>query len=114
MVAWAMRRAVVLGVLVICGGCSSQKKADPVAGSYVGWQVLNGELYAADGTRGTTEKLELKADGTFHYQLKSNVMMTIASQADGTYKVFGNILSFTGRLKGKVDDGYKKDDINQP
>ncbi|MEI8282171.1 MAG: hypothetical protein WCG75_07195, partial [Armatimonadota bacterium] len=29
-------------------------------------------------------------------------------------KVFGNKLSFTGTLKGKVDDGYKKDDINQP
>jgi outer membrane lipoprotein-sorting protein len=41
-------------------------------------------------------------------------MMTIASQADGTYKVASNNLSMTGTLKGKVDDGYKKDDINRP
>jgi outer membrane lipoprotein-sorting protein len=109
-----MKWAFLFGILVICGGCSSQKPTDSVVGKYVGWQIVNGEASVADGSQGITEKLELKADGTFHYQLNSNVMVSIAAQADGTYKHVGNEVNLTGTLRGTADDGYKKSDEDRP
>ena len=109
-----MIRLLLFGIVVMCSACSSQKAPDPLVGNYVGWMTDSGSASASDGTHGITEKLVLKADGTFHYQLKSRVMVNIDMHADGTYKHTGNQLTLTGTMKGTFDDGYKKSKQDGP
>lgn len=60
------------------------------------------------------EKLSLKADGTFEYELNSNVMMTLKRHATGTYKRTGNTVVLTGTSTGFMNDGYKNEPDNGP
>lgn len=60
------------------------------------------------------EKLALKADGTFDYQLKSNVMVTILQDVHGTWIQSGATVTLTGTTKGYVNDGYKNEPDNGP
>lgn len=97
-------------LLAISVGCSRPTALNPLVGNYVGWLVLMGSPTELNGSQGMLEKLSLKADGTFEYEMNSNVMMTIKKHATGTYKHVGNTVELTGTSTGFMDDGYK----NQP
>ena len=99
-------------LLAISVGCSSPTALNPLVGNYVGWQVLMGSPTELNGSQGMLEKLSLRADGTFEYELNSNVMMTLKKHATGTYKHVGNTVELTGTSTGFMDDGYKNEPDN--
>ena len=107
-----MRRFLPYLLIFTSVGCSNSKTSDPVVGTYVGWMVLNGDTRELDGKKGMLEKLSLKADGTFEYEMNSNVMMTLKKHATGTYKHVGNTVELTGTSTGFMDDGYKNEPDN--
>ena len=67
-----------------------------------------------DGKKGILEKLALKADGKFEYHLKSNVMMRIVQDIQGTWTHSGTTVTLTGTEKGFMDDGYKNSPSDGP
>lgn len=111
-VAWAMRPLFLGALLVISVGCSNSKSSDPLVGNYVGWMVLTGSASELNGSQGMLEKLSLKADGTFEYEMNSTVMVTVKKHATGTYKHIGNTVELTGTSTGFMDDGYKNEPDN--
>ncbi len=106
---WWFGLALLVGV-----GCAPPKAPDPVAGHYVGWQILGGTATEMDGLKGMSERLWLKADGTFTYDLKSVVMMNLLQNATGTWTHSGTSVTLTGTEKGYADDGYKNSPNNGP
>ena len=108
-----MKWFVVFG-LAVSFGCSGSKTPDPIAGNYVGWQVIAGTVNEMSGKVGILEKLALKADGTFVYELKSTVMMRLSQDIEGTWTHSGNTVTLTGTQKGYMDDGYKNSPNNGP
>ena len=103
-----MIRPSVFVVLAICWGCSVQKKVDPLVGTYVGWMFIDGQAHAADGSQGMSEKLNLKPDGSYTFQIESSVMMTMSAKAEGAYTRAGDDVTLTGTLTSTMDDGYRK------
>lgn len=60
------------------------------------------------------QTLDLKADGTFVWDLHTRVMMNLDQTARGRYRVVGSSLRLDGTAHSRMDDGYKKSERDEP
>ncbi len=107
-------RPSLLVLLAISVGCAPSKKVDPLAGNYVAWGFMDGKPFAMDGSNRTTQKLELKSDGSYTLILETSAMMILSAKANGTYTRTGNTLNLKGTMTSHMDDGYKKGTTTVP
>lgn len=98
----------------ICLGCSGQKKADPLLGTYVGWMFIDGQASAADGSLGMSQKLTLRPEGVYTLQTESSAMMTLSARAEGVYTRGSDNVTLSGTQVSTMDDGYKKETTKSP
>lgn len=93
---------VVAGIL--CASCFTARK-DDLSGTYMGWMFMDGSYVASDGSLGVKDRLTLKGDGTYSYELVSTAMAQVTVTASGKFKRSGENLLLTGTMTATGTDG---------
>ncbi|MBA3725479.1 MAG: hypothetical protein H0W86_03275 [Armatimonadetes bacterium] len=119
-----MRSIAVFVALLACLGCSAPDNLDStpgiagqtsgIAGTYVGWMFMDGRFTPTDGSLGVSQKLILRPNNSYTFQMESTAMMQASVKAQGTYSRTGDDLRLTGTMTSFMDDGYKKGSRSGP